>query len=92
MQSIRQPTVLSGRDFAHSDQICRYDQHTKPMNIDSFLATHADALRLHASLDGNTVEKHLEQARFAENSVRYEASLQFAKRRVDSLIRSLRGE
>ncbi len=45
-----------------------------------------------ASLDGNTVEKHLEQARFAENSVRYQASLQFAKRRVDSLIRSLRGE
>ena len=44
------------------------------------------------SLDGNTVDKDQEQARFAENVMRYEASLQFAKRRVDSLIRALRGE
>ena len=162
MQSTLRPTEPSGRDLAHSAYFPGHDQHTKLMNIDSFLATHADALRLrakrtemiatniansdtpgykardlafgdtladarrtsslpslplsvssgqhmrtstlaagarvmfrepeNASLDGNTVEKHLEQARFAENSVRYEASLQFAKRRVDSLIRSLRGE
>jgi len=45
-----------------------------------------------ASLDGNTVEKDLEQARFAENAMRYEASLQFAKRRVDSMLRILKGE
>lgn len=45
-----------------------------------------------ASLDGNTVDKDQEQARFAENAMRYQASLQFAKRRVDSLVRVLRGE
>jgi len=45
-----------------------------------------------ASLDGNTVDKDQEQARFAENALRYQASLQFAKRRVDSLVRALRGE
>ena len=44
------------------------------------------------SLDGNTVDKDQEQARFAENALRYQASLQFVKRRVDSLIRTLRGE
>ena len=44
------------------------------------------------SLDGNTVDKDQEQARFAENAMRYEASLQFAKKRVDSLVRTLRGE
>jgi flagellar basal-body rod protein FlgB len=45
-----------------------------------------------ASLDGNTVDKDLEQARFAENTIRYQASLQFINSRVSGLIRSLRGE
>jgi flagellar basal-body rod protein FlgB len=45
-----------------------------------------------ASLDGNTVDKDLEQARFAENTVRYQASLQFINSRVSGLIRTLRGE
>ena len=45
-----------------------------------------------ASLDGNTVDKDLEQARFAENTVRYQASLKFINSRVSGLIRTLRSE
>jgi len=45
-----------------------------------------------ASLDGNTVDKDLEQARFAENTVRYQASLEFINSRVSGLIRTLKGE
>lgn len=45
-----------------------------------------------ASLDGNTVDKDLEQARFAENTVRYQASLEFINSRVTGLIRTLRSE
>lgn len=45
-----------------------------------------------ASLDGNTVDKDLEQARFAENTVRYQASLEFINSRVGGLIRALKGE
>lgn len=45
-----------------------------------------------ASLDGNTVDKDLEQARFAENTIRYQASLEFIKTRVSGLIRALRSE
>lgn len=45
-----------------------------------------------ASLDGNTVDKDLEQARFSENTVRYQASLEFINSRVKGLIRSLRSE
>ena len=44
------------------------------------------------SLDGNTVDKDIEQARFAENAVRYQASLQFLQSRASSLIRALKGE
>ena len=44
------------------------------------------------SLDGNTVEAPVEQAAFAENSVRYQASLMFINRRVESLTRALSGQ
>jgi len=44
------------------------------------------------SLDGNTVDKDTEQARFAENAVRYRASLQFFGNKVASIIRALKGE
>jgi flagellar basal-body rod protein FlgB len=47
---------------------------------------------LHASLDGNTVDKDQEQARFAENTIRYQASLEFINSRVSGLIRALKGE
>ena len=45
-----------------------------------------------ASLDGNTVDKDMEQARFAENTIRYQASLEFIKDRVSGLVRALRSE
>lgn len=47
---------------------------------------------LQPSLDGNTVENHMEQGRFSENAVRYQATLQFIGGRTKGLIRALRGE
>ena len=44
------------------------------------------------SVDGNTVELHVEQLQFAENSTRYEATLQFLSDRVSGLRKVLRGE
>ena len=44
------------------------------------------------SLDGNTVESHVEQARFAENAVEYQASLNFLGDRITGLIGAIRGE
>lgn len=44
------------------------------------------------SLDGNTVELHVEQLQFAENSTRYEATLQFLSDRIRGLRSALRGE
>ncbi|MEY4377649.1 MAG: hypothetical protein RJB26_2199 [Pseudomonadota bacterium] len=38
-----------------------------------------------ASTDGNTVEAQVEQAAFAENTVRYQASLMFITRQVQAL-------
>jgi flagellar basal-body rod protein FlgB len=45
-----------------------------------------------SSLDGNTVDPHLEKAAFAENSVRYQATLMLLGSKVSGLMTALRGE
>lgn len=47
---------------------------------------------LQASLDGNTVDTHLEQTRFADNSVHYQATLLFLNRRVNGIIKAMKVE
>lgn len=44
------------------------------------------------SLDGNTVEAQVEQAKFAENAVQYQASLSFINNNLAGLITAIRGE
>jgi flagellar basal-body rod protein FlgB len=45
-----------------------------------------------ASLDGNTVEIDAERAKFAENTVRYEASLKFLGGHLKSLLTAIQGQ
>jgi flagellar basal-body rod protein FlgB len=45
-----------------------------------------------ASLDGNTVEMAVEQAAFAENNVRYQASLQFVNSQIAELQLAIAGQ
>lgn len=56
----------------------------------------AGALRyrvpLAPSLDGNTVEPQLEQAAFAENAVRYQATLSFLNARFRGLMTAITGQ
>lgn len=44
------------------------------------------------ALDGNTVETHVEQVAFAENAMRYQASLSFLGGSVKSLLLAIKGE
>jgi flagellar basal-body rod protein FlgB len=45
-----------------------------------------------ASLDGNTVEMPVEQAAFSENSVRYQASLNFINGRIAEMQLAIAGQ
>lgn len=45
-----------------------------------------------ASLDGNTVEMGREQVAFAENALRYSATLSFIEGKVSTITRALKGE
>ena len=47
---------------------------------------------LHASLDGNTVDSHVEQAKFSENALRYQTSFTFLNSRIQGIMSALRGE
>src|SRR5699024_3494053 len=44
------------------------------------------------ALDGNTVETQAEQAKFAENSVNYQATLTLLGNRIQNLMGAIRGE
>jgi flagellar basal-body rod protein FlgB len=44
------------------------------------------------SLDGNTVESQVEQARYAENAVQYQASLHFIGNEFSGLMTAIRGQ
>jgi len=44
------------------------------------------------SLDGNTVDAQLEQAAFADNSVRYQATLSFLNSKFRSLMTAITGQ
>ena len=46
----------------------------------------------HSSLDGNTVDSHIEKGQFAENAVRYQISLSMLNNKIQGLISTLKGE
>lgn len=58
-------------------------------SLDSFLKYRTP---LAPSLDGNTVDAQLEQAAFADNTVRYQATLQFLSGRFRSLMTAITGQ
>jgi flagellar basal-body rod protein FlgB len=44
------------------------------------------------SLDGNTVDAQVEQANFAQNAIRYQATLQFLNGKFRSLMTAITGQ
>lgn len=70
---------------------------THPLHLDSGsglsfanLAKFRDPLQ--GSLDQNTVDSTAEYARFAENAMRYQASLRFLNGRISGLVKAFKGE
>lgn len=47
---------------------------------------------LNASLDGNTVDMHAEQARFSQNALQYQASLTMLNSKIRGLQLAIRGQ
>jgi len=86
-QSILKNQVASNKGFLERTD----DMHFKPGHInlgDELLYRNPHQ----ASLDGNTVEDHIEQGKYAENSVQYQASLTFLNGKFSGLMSAIRGE
>jgi flagellar basal-body rod protein FlgB len=83
--------VLAGVGGVRSVSLAR----TNERHIAASAAAATEGLRYRVpyqpSLDGNTVEADLELARFAENSVAYQASLMFLNGRVSTLRQAITG-
>ena len=47
---------------------------------------------LHPSLDGNTVDGHVEQAKFSENAMLFQTSYTFLNGKINGLMKALKGE
>ncbi len=47
---------------------------------------------LQPSLDGNTVDAHVEKGKFMENALQYQATLSFVDSRIQSLRKAIRGD
>jgi len=45
-----------------------------------------------SSLDGNTVDTHLEKANFSENALRYQTTLRFLNGKISGLMKAIKGE
>ena len=47
---------------------------------------------LHPSLDGNTVDSHIEQAKFSQNALMYQTSFTFLNGKIQGLMKAITGE
>ncbi len=65
--------------------------HPKHLELGGFQAM-MYRVPLQPSVDGNTVEAHIEQGAFMDNAIRYQASVNFLDRKIRSLISVLKGE
>jgi flagellar basal-body rod protein FlgB len=70
---------------------------TNPAHLGTDLTAEANAslkyrVPLAPSLDGNTVDAQQEQAAFADNTVRYQATLTFLSSRFKSLMTAITGQ
>ena len=86
---------FKARDLDADAALARIDSN----NFAGMLAGEQDAASalkfraaLQPSLDGNTVDMATEQAAFAENALKYRASLEFLTGRIQTLMSAMRAE
>jgi len=87
-------SALSVAKNAQSVRVNRTsDQHLQGVNETGSLGADLKyRIPSQPSLDGNTVDAQAEKSAFADNSVRYLASMNFLNMRIKGLIRTLREE
>jgi len=81
---LKQQSISSDIEATHSGHLLPQDYQ---LNSNLLYRTPQQA-----SLDGNTVESHIEHGKYAENSVQYQSSLRFINGRFSGLLTAIKGE
>ena len=86
--------MLRSASQQQSDKVVLASTHRDHIAPSSGLAQPALMYRnpLHPSLDGNSVDAHVEQAEFAENAMLFQTSFTFLNSKVNGLMKALKGE
>ena len=86
--------VLRSASQQQSEQVVLASTHRDHFAAESTITEPVLQYRnpLHPSLDGNTVDAHVEQAKFAENAMLYQTSFTFLNGKVNGLMKALKGE
>ena len=87
-------SMLRQADHQQSAQLSMTGSHRDHINLNSGINSTSLKYRnpLHASLDGNTVDSHVEQAKFSENALQYQTSFTFLNGKINGIIKALKGE
>jgi len=85
--------ALGGGDFAANNGLAHTDaRHFAPGDADFGGVEVLYRTPSQASLDQNSVDVQAERARFADNAMRYQATMRFLDSRFSGLIRAFRGD
>ncbi len=86
--------MLRNASQQQSNRVLLASTHRDHIAIRSTLTQPALMYRnpLHPSLDGNSVDAHVEQAKFAENAMLYQTSFTFLNGKINGLMKALKGE
>lgn len=86
--------MLRGAQQNPAGRLSMANSHRNHIAPDSGASTAGLKYRnpLHASLDGNTVDSHVEQAKFSENALMYQASFNFLNSKIQGLMKAIKGE
>jgi flagellar basal-body rod protein FlgB len=86
--------MLRSASQRQADNVSLASTHRDHIALDSSQARTTLMYRnpLHPSLDGNSVDAHIEQAKFAENAMLYQTSFTFLNGKFNGLMKALKGE
>jgi len=86
--SMLKKAQVSDQQFAMKTTNSQHLTELKPLQ--SFSVMYRNTLN--PSLDGNTVDMHVEQAKFSENAVKYQSSFTFLNSKINNLMLAIRGQ
>jgi flagellar basal-body rod protein FlgB len=89
-----QQATAGAAGVAQSGQLARTDARHIASNGGVGTAGPAHQIRIsqQGSFDGNTVDMDIERMQFADNAVRYEATLRFINSHVRTMLSAIRGD